>query len=85
MPMPVSETDSSIQSRPFATLLARSLTSPSFVNLQALLSRLNRICRRRMGSTVERAKIVRGLGCEAVLVLLGELSRGADDLVDQRR
>src|SRR5262249_12186667 len=52
MPMPVSETDTSIQSRPFLTLLARSLTSPSFVNLQALLNRLNRICRRRIGSTL---------------------------------
>ena len=38
-------------SRPFLTLLARSLTSPSFVNLQALLNRSSRICRRRMGST----------------------------------
>src|SRR5262252_2066420 len=52
MPMPVSETDTSIQSRPFLTLLALSLTSPSLVNLQALLKRLNRTCRRRMGSTV---------------------------------
>src|SRR5215467_362201 len=52
MPMPVSATASSIQSRPLATLRARSLTSPSLVNLQALLNRLSRICRRRMGSTV---------------------------------
>src|SRR5262249_30509220 len=29
-----------------------SLTSPSFVNLQALLKRLSRICRSRMGSTI---------------------------------
>jgi len=35
--MPVSATASSIQSRPLATLRARSLTSPSLVNLQALL------------------------------------------------
>src|SRR5262245_28300896 len=33
----------------------------------------------------ERAKIVRGLRREAVLVLLGQLPRGADNLVDQRR
>src|SRR6516162_3684615 len=52
MPMPVSETASSIQSRPSATLYARSLTSPCFVNLQALLNRLSSICRSRMGSTV---------------------------------
>ena len=34
------------------TLRARSVTSPSLVNLQALLNRLSRICRSRMGSTV---------------------------------
>src|SRR5262249_6197815 len=52
MPMPVSATANSIQRPPLATLHARSLTSPSFVNLQALLNRLSRICRSRMGSTV---------------------------------
>jgi len=39
-----------IQSRPFVTLRARSLTSPSFVNLQALLNRLSSICRSRWGA-----------------------------------
>jgi hypothetical protein len=34
-----------------AHLRAASLTSPALVNLQALLSRLSRICRSRMGST----------------------------------
>ena len=52
MPMPVSQTESSITSRPSAILRACSLTSPSFVNLHALLSRLSRICRSRSGSTV---------------------------------
>src|ERR1700757_4072898 len=33
-------------------LRAASLTSPALVNLQALLRRLSRICRSRMGSTV---------------------------------
>src|SRR5262245_34517594 len=42
MPMPVSATASSIHSRPSATLRTRSATSPSFVNLQALLKRLSR-------------------------------------------
>src|SRR6516165_9555987 len=37
-------TASSTHSRPSATFRARSATSPSFVNLQALLSRLSRIC-----------------------------------------
>src|SRR5207249_2651186 len=38
--------------RPSATLRTRSVTSPSFVNLQALLSRLSRICLSLMESTV---------------------------------
>jgi len=50
--MPVSATASSIQSRPLATLRARSLASFSLVNLQALLNRLSSICRSRTGSTV---------------------------------
>jgi signal transduction histidine kinase len=32
--------------------LARGAASPSLVNLQALLNRLSRICRSRIGSTV---------------------------------
>ena len=84
MPMPVSETDSSIQSRPSATLRACSLTSPSLVNLQALLNRLSRICRSRMGSTVRAPRFSWASSNQAVLVLLGKLARGADHLVDQR-
>ena len=38
-----------------------------------------------MGSTVSSADIVLGFDNEAVLVLLRQLPRGADDLVDQRR
>src|SRR5258707_11182063 len=52
MPIPVSATASSIQSRPLATQRAPNLISPSLVNLQALLKRLSRICRSRIGSTV---------------------------------
>jgi hypothetical protein len=44
MPMPLSATASPTQSRPSSTLRTRSATSPSFVNLQALLKRLSRIC-----------------------------------------
>ena len=83
-PMPVSATASSTQSRPSATLRTRRATSPSFVNLQALLNRLSRICRSRMGSRVERAEVLLRFDDEAVLVLLGELSRSADNLVNQR-
>src|SRR5262249_41986545 len=52
MPIPVSDTASSTQSRPSATLRTRRATSPSFVNLQALLKRLSRICLSLMGSAV---------------------------------
>src|SRR5262249_44002849 len=52
MPMPVSATANSTQLRPSTTLRTRSATSPCVVNLQALLKRLSRICRSRMGSTV---------------------------------
>src|SRR6201987_4765690 len=52
MPMPVSVTANSTQLRPSITLCTRSFTSPCVVNLQALLNRLSRIWRSRMGSTV---------------------------------
>src|SRR5690242_7372189 len=83
--MPVSATASSTQSRPSATVRTRSATSPSFVNLQALLKRLSRICLSRMGSAVSAPRVLLGFDSEAVLVLLGELSRGADNLVDKPR
>ena len=38
-----------------------------------------------MGSTVSGAEVLLALHHEPVLVLLGELARGADHLVDQRR
>ena len=78
MPMPVSATANSIQFRPSATFRTRSLTSPCLVNLQALLSRLSRICRSRMGSTVSEPRFSWQFDDQAVLVLLGELARGAD-------
>src|SRR5262245_11832839 len=52
MPMPLSATASSTQSRPSATLRTRSATSPSFVNLQALLNKLRRICLSRIESAL---------------------------------
>src|SRR5436190_11506131 len=83
MPMPVSETDSSIQWPPSLTLRPRSATSPSLVNLQALLNRLSRICRNRMGSTVSAPRF--SWSSTTTLVLLCELTGGADHLVDERR
>src|SRR5947208_3429652 len=82
-PMPVSATASSTQSRPSATLRTRSATSPSFVNLQALLKRLSRNLLEPHGVRVERAQVLLCGHDEAVLVLLRELSRGADDLIDK--
>jgi hypothetical protein len=55
-PMPVSATASSTQSRPSASLRTRA-TSPSFVNLQALLRRLSRNLLEPHGVCVERAHV----------------------------
>src|SRR5215813_2155852 len=85
MPMPVSATASSTHSRPSTTLRTRSATSPSFVNLQALLSKLSKICLRRMESTVSAPRFSCASTNQAVLVLFGELSGGADDLIDKPR
>src|SRR5262249_36068611 len=83
MPMPVSETANSTKLLPLLTLRAASLTSPALVNLQALLRRLISIWRRRIGATVNAPRFVCGVNDEGVLVLLGKLSRSADDLVDE--
>src|SRR5262245_54042646 len=83
IPMPLSATASSIQARPAATLRTRSATSPSFVNLQALLKRLSKICLSRMGIRGERAQVLLRFNDEPVLVLLSKLTGGADDLIDQ--
>src|SRR5262249_48808478 len=85
IPMPVSDTANSIQFAPSATLRTRSATSPSLVNLQALLNRLSRICRSRMGSTVSCPTVSRPLAHARVLVLPGEVCRSVDDFNDQRQ
>ena len=86
MPMPVSATANSTTLWPSTRRGATvRVTSPFLVNLQALLSRLSRICRRRIGSTVIGAEVGGTFHHETVAVLLRELARGADDLVDQRR
>src|SRR6478609_114635 len=76
IPMPVSATAISIQSRPSTTLLTRSATSPCLVNLQALL---------KHGIDGQAAKIVGAFDHEAILILLRQLPRGADDVLKQRR
>jgi hypothetical protein len=74
MPMPVSETANSTKLLPLLTLRAASLTSPSFVNLQALLSRLSKSCLSRVESESERAQVLWRFNDEPVFVLLGELT-----------
>jgi hypothetical protein len=66
-------------------LRTRSATSPSFVNLQALLRRFEQNLLEPHGICGERADVFLGVDDQAVFVLLGELSRGADDLVDEAR
>ena len=67
-------------------LRALSVTSPSLVNLQALLKRLSRICRSRMGIDRQRCRGFPAVSTTSrLLVLLGELTGGADHLVDERR
>jgi hypothetical protein len=56
MPMPLSATASSIQSRPSTTLRARSATSPCLVNLQALLMGHSRLGPRNR----DRQRLARG-------------------------
>src|SRR6516225_9876535 len=83
MPIPVSETANSTKPLPLLTLRAASLTSPALVNLHALLRRLSRICRSRMGSTVNVPRFSWASTMRRFLVLLGELSGGADNLIDK--
>src|SRR5215471_13413575 len=85
MPMPLSATASSSQSQPSATLRTRSATLPSFVNLQALLSRLSRICLSRMGSALSAPTFSWASTTSRFLILLGKLFRGASNLIDQPR
>lgn len=60
IPMPVSLTVNAIQKRPAdSTRSIRSRTSPASVNLQALLKRLNRICRSRIASAVTAEEMAR--------------------------
>src|SRR3979490_2180946 len=85
MPMPLSATASSTQSPPSTSLRARSVTSPCLVNLQALLNRVEQDLPQPHRIYGQSTEILLCLECQAVLVLLGELARGADDLVHQRR
>jgi hypothetical protein len=62
--------------RPSATLRARNLTSPSFVNLQALLNILSRICRKPHRIDGDAAEVLLDLDYQTVALLLGELTCG---------
>src|SRR5215831_16495976 len=76
-------TASSIQSRPSATLRARSVTLPCFVNLHALL-RSEQDLSQPHGIDGQCSEVLRSVNDQVVLVLLGKLTGGADDILDQR-
>src|SRR5262249_26393690 len=84
MPMPVSETANSMKLLPLLTLRAASLTSPALVNLQALLNKVEQDLPQPHGVHGQCPEVPLGVNDEAVLVLLGKLSGGGGDLVDQR-
>ena len=82
--MPVSATASSIQSLPFATLRARSLTSPCFGELAGIAQQIEQDLPQPQRVNRQSAEVLLRVENQAVLVLLGELARGADHLFDQR-
>ena len=84
MPMPVSEIDSSTQSRPL-TLLRPQLDLAVLGELAGIAQQVEQDLPQPHGVDGERAEILRGLDDEAVLVLLGKLARSTDNLFDQRR
>jgi hypothetical protein len=79
--MPVSETANSTKLLPLLTLRATSLTSPALVNLQALLNRLSRICRSRMGSTVNAPRFQLSLKRPSISRPSGEWNDGNYDVL----
>jgi hypothetical protein len=79
MPMPVSATASSTQSRPSATS-QRNLAL--FRELASIAQQIEQNLLEPQGIRVERDQVLLRFDDEAVLVLLGELSCGADNLVD---
>jgi len=81
VPMPVSETANSTKLLPLLTLRATSLTSPALVNLQALLNRLSRICRSRMGSTVNAPRFQLSLKRPSISRPSGEWNDGNYDVL----
>ena len=85
MPMPVSETDSSIQWPPLLTLRPRSAHLALLGELAGIAQQVEQNLPQPHGVDSQGAEVLRGLDDQAVLVLLGELARGADHLVDQRR
>src|SRR5438046_3206494 len=80
--MPVSATASST-SRPSVSLRTRRATSPSFVNLQALLSRLSRICLSLIESAVSAPRFSCASTMRRFLFFSARLSGGADDLINK--
>jgi hypothetical protein len=83
--MPVSAIASSTQLRPSATLRTRSATLAFFRELTCIAQQIQKNLLKPHGIGLERANVLLGFNDQPVLILLGKLSRGADDLVDESR
>ena len=82
-PIPVSATATSIQSPPSAHPSRPQLDLALFGELAGIAQQIEQDLPQPHGIDGQGTEIVRGLDYEAVLVLLGELPRGADDFVDK--
>ena len=78
MPMPVSETDSSIQSRPFADPARPQRDLALLGELAGVAQEIEQDLPQPHGVHRQRAEVVLHFDHQAVLVLLGELAGGAD-------
>src|SRR5215831_2196944 len=82
--MPVSATANSTMLLPLLTLRAASLTSARFGELTRIAQQVQEYLPQPHGVHRQCAEGLLDFNDEAVLILLGKLSRGADDLIDQR-
>jgi hypothetical protein len=83
MPMPVSETANSTKLLPLLTLRAASLTS-RFGELAGIAQEIEQDLPQPHGVHGQCAEVLLGVNDEAVLVLLGKLPGGVDNILDQR-
>jgi hypothetical protein len=84
MPMPVSETANSTKLLPLLTLRAASDLA-RFGELAGIAQQVQEYLSQPHGVHRQCAEVLLGVNDQAVLVLLGKLPGGANDVVDQRR